>query len=49
MVTLARDNNISVSTAYDYLAEGIAVLAARSPPHGALLAAKSRRPEALDG
>lgn len=37
----ARDNTISVSTAYDYRDEGIAVPAARRPTlHGALLAAK---------
>ncbi|MET7427382.1 transposase family protein [Dactylosporangium sp. NPDC005555] len=39
---LARDNAISKSTGYDYLHEGIDVLAARSPGlHGALLAAKA--------
>jgi len=39
---LARDNNIGVSTAYDYRDEGIGVLAARKPSlHGALLAAKA--------
>jgi hypothetical protein len=33
MTALARDNGISLSTAYDYRDEGIAVLAARlSPP-----------------
>jgi hypothetical protein len=42
MSALARDNGIAVSTAYDYLDEGIAVLAARRPSlHGALLAAKA--------
>ena len=42
MTALARDNAISLSTAYDYLHEGIAVLAARRPSlHGALLAAKA--------
>src|SRR5690349_22884347 len=42
MAQLARDNNISVSTAYDYRDEAIAVLAARKPSlHGALLAAKA--------
>ena len=39
---LARDNNIGLSTAYDYRDEGIAVLAARQPSlQGALLAAKA--------
>jgi len=39
---LARDNAIGKSTGYDYLHEGIDVLAARSPSlHGALLAAKA--------
>jgi hypothetical protein len=38
---LARDHGIGVSTAYDYLHEGIDVLAARRPAlHTALLAAK---------
>jgi DDE superfamily endonuclease len=42
MSALARDNNIAVSTAYEYRDEGIAVLAARQPSlHGALLAAKA--------
>jgi hypothetical protein len=42
MSQLARDNAISISTGYDYLHEGIDVLAARSPSlHGALLAAKA--------
>jgi len=42
MTQLARDNAISKSTGYDYLHEGIDVLAARSPSlHGALLAAKA--------
>lgn len=42
MSQLARDNAISRSTAYDYLHEGIDVLATRSPGlHGALLAAKA--------
>jgi hypothetical protein len=42
MTQLARDNAISVSTAYDYRDEAIAVLAARRPSlHGALLAAKA--------
>ena len=41
MAGLARDNTISVSTAYAYRDEGIAVLAAQRPSlHGALLAAK---------
>ena len=39
---LARDNAISKSTAYDYLHEGITVLAARAPKlESALLAAKT--------
>ena len=39
---LARGNAIGKSTGYDYLHEGIDVLAARSPSlHGALLAAKA--------
>lgn len=39
---LARDNQIGKSTAYDYLHEGIDVLAAQVPSlHGALLAAKA--------
>ena len=42
MSQLARDNDIAVSTAYDYRDEAIAVLAARQPSlHGALLAAKA--------
>ncbi|GAA3617961.1 hypothetical protein GCM10022419_124330 [Nonomuraea rosea] len=42
MSQLARDNAISKSTGYDYLHEGIDVLAAKAPGlHGALLAAKS--------
>jgi hypothetical protein len=42
MSQLARDNGISKSTGYDYLHEGIDVLAARAPSlHGALLAAKA--------
>ena len=42
MRSLARDNKISLSTAYDYQDEGVAVLAARRPSlHGALLAAKA--------
>lgn len=42
MSALARDNNIAVSTAYEYRDEGIAVLAACQPSlHGALLAAKA--------
>jgi len=42
MSQLARDNGISKSTGYDYLHEGIDVLATRSPSlHGALLAAKA--------
>ena len=42
MIQLARDNAISKSTGYDYLHEGIDVLAARSPRlHNALLAAKA--------
>lgn len=41
MAQLARDNTISKSTSYDYLHEGIAVLAARAPKlESALLAAK---------
>jgi len=39
---LAQDSGIGKSTGYDYLHEGIDVLAARSPSlHGALLAAKA--------
>ena len=39
MIQLARDNDISVSTAYDYRDEAITVLAAGKPSlHGALLA-----------
>ena len=39
---LARDNGISVSTAYDYRDEAITVLTARKPSlQGALLAAKA--------
>ena len=39
---LARDNDISVSTVYDYRDEAITVLADRKPSlHGALLAAKA--------
>jgi hypothetical protein len=52
MSQLARDNNIGVSTAYDYRDEGIGVLAARKPSlHGALLAAKAAEhsPVLLDG
>lgn len=42
MSQLARDNAISKSTGYDYLREGIDVLAARAPGlQGALLAAKA--------
>jgi hypothetical protein len=42
MSQLVRDNAISLSTGYDYLHEGIDVLAARAPSvHGALLAAKA--------
>lgn len=42
MSQLARDNAISKSTGYDYLHEGIDVLAAKAPGlHGALLAAKT--------
>ncbi len=42
MSQLARDSAIGKSTAYDYLHEGIDVLAARTPSlHGALLAAKA--------
>jgi hypothetical protein len=42
MTALAHDNAISVSTAYDYRDETIAVLAARKPSlRGALLAAKT--------
>jgi hypothetical protein len=42
MTQLARDNAISKSTGYDYLHEGIDVLADQSPSlHGALLAAKA--------
>jgi hypothetical protein len=39
---LVRDNGISDSTGYDYLHEGIDVLAAQAPSlHGALLVAKA--------
>jgi DDE superfamily endonuclease len=42
MIQLARDNNISASTAYAYRDEAITVLAAGKPSlHGALLAAKT--------
>lgn len=42
MSQLVRDNTISRSTGYDYLHEGIAVLAAQAPGlYGALLAAKA--------
>lgn len=42
MRQLATDNQISVSTSYDYLNVGIDVLAAQTPSlHGALLAAKA--------
>jgi hypothetical protein len=42
MTQLIRDNMVSATTGYDYLHEGIDVLAARSPGlHGALLAAKA--------
>lgn len=42
MRQLVRDNQISVSTGYDYLHEAIDLLAARAPSlHGALLAAKA--------
>lgn len=42
MRQLARDNGIGKSTGYDYLHEGIEVLAARAPSlHGALPAAKT--------
>ncbi|GAA4725579.1 hypothetical protein Prum_011430 [Phytohabitans rumicis] len=42
MRQLARDNKIGKSTGYDYLHEGIDVLAAQAPSlHGALLAAKA--------
>jgi hypothetical protein len=42
MSQLVRDNPIGKSTGYDYLHEGIDVLAVRSPTlHGALLAAKA--------
>jgi hypothetical protein len=42
MRQLARDNGIGKSTGYDYLHEGIDVLATRAPSlHGALLAAKA--------
>jgi DDE superfamily endonuclease len=42
MSSLARDNGIAKSTAYDYRDEAITVLAARKPSlHGALLAAKA--------
>lgn len=42
MERLALDNGIGLTTAYDYLHEGIEVIAARAPsPHGALLAAKA--------
>jgi hypothetical protein len=40
LLQLAHDNAISTSTGYDYLHEGIDVLAAQAPSlHGALLAA----------
>ena len=39
---LARDNNIDLSTAYDYRDEAVTVLAARQPSlQGTLLAAKA--------
>jgi hypothetical protein len=42
MAQLAGDNQISTSTGYDYLHEGIDVLAGQAPSlHGALLAAKA--------
>jgi hypothetical protein len=42
MTCLARDNNVSVSTAYAYRDEAVGVLAARRPSlHGALLAARA--------
>jgi len=42
MIQLARDNDIGMSTAYDYRDEALTVLAARKPSlHGALLAAKA--------
>ena len=42
LAQLARDNAVGKSTAYDYLQEGIDVLAAQAPSlHGALLAAKA--------
>jgi DDE superfamily endonuclease len=42
MSHLVRDNAISTSTGYDYLHEGLDVLAAQAPGlHGALLAAKA--------
>ena len=42
MSQLVRDNQVSTSTGYDYLHEGIGVLAARAPSlHSALLAAKA--------
>jgi hypothetical protein len=42
MSQLARDNHISGSTGYDYVHEGIDVLAVQAPSlHGALLAAKA--------
>lgn len=42
MTQLVRDNNISTSTGYDYLHEGITVLAAQAPGlHSALLAAQA--------
>ena len=42
MTQLARDNALSVSTAYEYRDEGIDVLVARQPSlHGVLLAAKA--------
>jgi DDE superfamily endonuclease len=42
MKQLARDNNIGKSAAYDYLHEGVGVLAEQAPSlHGALLAAKA--------
>src|SRR5690349_8705445 len=42
LAQLARDNAVGRSTAYDYLQEGVDVLAAQAPSlHGALLAAKA--------
>ena len=51
MAQLARDNDIGLSTAYDYRDEAIAVLAARKPSlHGGAAGRQGRRPHhVLDG